>query len=199
MNISEFAKSRHVEPQTVSIYIRRHQQDFEGLTIKDGKDVILTDAAIQILDEVYPLPSPVQVVVDHESRDQLVKAQQMIIQLQQKLTDQAEMIAEAKLHRYLLDQKDEEIKRLKQEQADQEESIQEKDQLIQEREKALVDLQAELGQKEKELSNERQQIETMAASLRAEYAKREQMEQTGLFGRIFKKWNTTEEVAQNGK
>lgn len=188
MNISEFAKSRHVEAQTVAIYIRRHQKEFEGLTAKDGKDVVLSDAAIEILDTVYPLPSPVQVVIDHESRDQLVKAQQMIIQLQQKLTDQAEMIAEAKLHRYLLDQKDEEIAKLKLEKTDQEESIKEKDRLLQEKEATVRDLQEELSQKEKELDEERKQLTLMADNFQSELAKREQMEQTGLFGRIFKRW-----------
>lgn len=109
MNITEFAKSRNVEAQAVSIYIRRHPKEFEGLTAKDGKDVILSDSAIEILDKVYPLPSPVQVIVDHESRDQLIKAQQTIIQLQQQLNQQTELISDAKFQRYLLDQKDREL------------------------------------------------------------------------------------------
>ena len=79
MYITEFAKSRNIKPQTVSRYINRHSEKFDGLVLKSGKEITLSEEAIYILDKVYPLPKPIQVIVDHESRDKLVEAQSIII------------------------------------------------------------------------------------------------------------------------
>ena len=79
------------------------------LTKSEGKDVVLSETAIEILDKIYPLPSPVQVVIDHESRDQLIKTQATVIQLQKQINQQTGLVAEAKFQRYLLDQKDKEL------------------------------------------------------------------------------------------
>ena len=89
MNISEFAASRSVATQAVSKYINRHPELFDGLVSRDGKNVVLSDAALEKLDKVYPLPKPVEVIVDHASRDKLILAQERIIQLQEQLTAQA--------------------------------------------------------------------------------------------------------------
>lgn len=72
MTITEFAKSRNQQPQTISRYISRHEE-FEGHTKKVGKNVELDDIAIAYLDEVYPLPKPVHVIngVPQEEYDEL--------------------------------------------------------------------------------------------------------------------------------
>lgn len=61
MNISDFARSRSVDPQAVSRYILRHPE-LQKLTTRVGKTVELTPEAERLLDEVYPLPQPVQVI-----------------------------------------------------------------------------------------------------------------------------------------
>ena len=113
MNITEFAKSRNIKPQTVSRYINRHSEKFDGLVLKSGKEITLSEEAIYILDKVYPLPKPIQVIVDHESRDKLVEAQSIIIKLQQQLNNQAEQIAGSRINQILLEQKEQELETIK--------------------------------------------------------------------------------------
>ena len=167
MNISDFAKSRGIEPQTVSRYISRHADEFDGLVTKEGKSVVLSDEALEKLDEVYPNPKPVEIIVDHASRDRLIVAQEKIIQLQQQLADQAALVAEAKFHQLLLEQRDEEI-------AQMGEQISSRD--------------GQLQQKDDEIRQLQERLSKMSEDLAAEQAQREQMEKAGLFSRIFKKW-----------
>ena len=174
MNISDFAKSRGIEPQTVSRYISRHADEFDGLVTKEGKSVVLSDEALEKLDEVYPNPKPVEIIVDHASRDRLIVAQEKIIQLQQQLADQAALVAEAKFHQLLLEQRDEEIARRKEEIAQMGEQISSRD--------------GQLQQKDDEIRQLQERLSKMSEDLAAEQAQREQMEKAGLFSRIFKKW-----------
>lgn len=111
MNITEFAQSRCVEPQAVSRYVSRHR-GLKNLTYKDGKNVVLTDAAIEILNHKYPLPKPIEVVEDTESRRALIEAQKMIISLQQQLAEQQKLIGETVLQRQLIEAKDNRIAEL---------------------------------------------------------------------------------------
>lgn len=182
MNISDFAKSRGIEPQTVSRYISRHAEDFEGLVTKEGKNVVLSDEALEKLDEVYPNPKPVEIIVDHASRDRLIVAQEKIIQLQQQLADQAALVAEAKFHQLLLEQRDEEIARGKEEIAQQKEEIAQMGEQISSRD-------GQLQQKDDEIRQLQERLSKMSEDLAAEQAQREQMEKAGLFSRIFKKWS----------
>ena len=58
VTITEFAKSRNQQPQTISRYISRHSE-FEGHTKKIGKAVAFDEVALRLLEKVYPLPQPV--------------------------------------------------------------------------------------------------------------------------------------------
>lgn len=62
MNITEFAKSRGVDPQAVQKYVARNKDLFDGKAVKDGKETRLLEAAIAILEKQYPLPQPVHVL-----------------------------------------------------------------------------------------------------------------------------------------
>ena len=114
MNITEFAKSRNIEPQAISRYIGRHQE-FKGHTKKSGKAVELDETAVELLEKKYPLPQPVQIIEDTESRQKLIKAQELIIQLQNKLLDAQSQIAEAEAIKLLLEDKKAQIARYEQE------------------------------------------------------------------------------------
>lgn len=181
MNISEFAESRHVGTQTVSKYISRHPELFDGLVTREGKSVVLSDAALEKLDAVYPLPKPVEVIVDHASRDKLILAQERIIQLQEQLTAQAQLVADARYYKLMIEQKDSAIESRDQELAEQSAALKEKDAALQESEKNLQD-------KDSEIEQLREQLDKMSADLQAEREQRETMENAGLFKRIFRKW-----------
>lgn len=181
MNISEFAESRHVGTQTVSKYISRHPELFDGLVTREGKSVVLSDAALEKLDAVYPLPKPVEVIVDHASRDKLILAQERIIQLQEQLTAQAQLVADARYYKLMIEQKDDALEHMDRELADKTAALEEKDAALQAHEKDLQD-------KDSEIDRLREQLEKMSADLQAERDQRENMERAGFFKRVFKKW-----------
>ena len=167
MNIKEFAQGRGVDPQAVSRYIARHSDEFDGLITRDGKSSVLSDEAIEILDDVYPLPRPVEVVVDHVSREKLVQAQDQIIRLQKQLMDQTALIADSKYNKLLLEQRNDEIAR---------------------KEKEISQLDDTLQQKDDEIRRLQEQLAKVSSDLSAEQKQRERMEQSGLITRIFKTW-----------
>lgn len=109
MNITEFVKGRNVDRNAVCMYIRRHSKEFSGHTKTVGKSVELDEFAIELLEKKYPLPSPVEVVEDKESREKLLKAQEYIIVLQQQLADLKEQAALAEVRQLLIEDRDNRI------------------------------------------------------------------------------------------
>lgn len=111
MNISEFARSRGIEPQTVRHYVNDHE-DIKKHTKKVGKTVELSDEAIELLDKIYPLPRPVQLVngVDPDEhkavQDKLTAAQEFIIKLQNKMMEDQKLLAQAEAQKQLLEDKE---------------------------------------------------------------------------------------------
>lgn len=111
MTITEFAKSRSIEPQAVSRYLNRHEE-LKKQCRKEGKNLVLTDDVLRVLDEKYPIPKPTIImngVPEEEHRDaleKLLRAQELIIQLQNELTDQKLLQAENEAHRALLEDRE---------------------------------------------------------------------------------------------
>lgn len=111
MTITEFAKSRNIEPQAVSRYLNRHEE-LKKQCQKEGKNLLLTDDVLRVLDKKYPIPKPTIImngVPEEEHRDaleKLLKAQELIIQLQNELTDQKLLQAENEAYRALLEDRE---------------------------------------------------------------------------------------------
>lgn len=111
MTITEFAKSRNIEPQAVSRYLNRHEE-LKKQCQKEGKNLLLTDDVLRVLDEKYPIPKPTLImngVPEEEHRDaleKLLKAQELIIQLQNELTDQKLLQAENEAQKLLLEDRE---------------------------------------------------------------------------------------------
>ncbi len=133
MNITEFAASRNKTVGAISNYIRRHGQQFKDLTRKEGNTIVLDDKAIEILNGVYPVPKPVEIIkgipeeeyrrkceeLDKAQKD-LIQAKDMIIALQSQIADKELKlkdleIVKARLEdkQIQLDQVENEIERLK--------------------------------------------------------------------------------------
>ena len=152
MKLTEFAKQRHVSRDTVTQYIRRNPDIFEGHTKVDGKWLIIDEVAEEHLNEKYPLPQMVQVVEDTESRAKLIKAQEAIIQLQGKLNEATTQIAQAEAVKLLLEDKEIQLEKTEQRLTKAEEE------LVSERAKAeetIESLKAEMKKMEEELEWER--------------------------------------------
>ena len=121
--LTSFAESRNEKPDTIRKYISRHKDEFEGHCSFNGTKMELDNTAITILDEVYPLPKPIEIIEDTESRRELIKAQQLIIQLQQKISEQSMALAQAEATKLLLEDKEEQLKEKKDELAERKEEI----------------------------------------------------------------------------
>ncbi len=150
MNITEFASARNEQAQTISIYIKRHPELFEGHTQKVGKTVEMAEVALEILEKQYPLPRPVQLLngVDPDEHkavvDKLSSAQEYIIklhetveQLKDKVNENEKLIAQAEAQKILLEDKNSQLEAAR---AEGEKKDTENDYL----KKANEDLRAEL-------------------------------------------------------
>lgn len=84
LQIQDFIQGRNLNYDTVRKYIKRNEKLFDG-HIGKRNNIILDDYAVDLLEKKYPLPNPVEVIQDTESREQLIKAQQYIINLQREL------------------------------------------------------------------------------------------------------------------
>jgi predicted nuclease with TOPRIM domain len=71
-----------------------------------------------LLEKQYPLPQMIQVVEDTESREKLIQAQELIIQLQKKINEQSQLIAQAEATKMLLEDKQVQLEKMEAEKAD---------------------------------------------------------------------------------
>lgn len=119
MKMTDFARERGVNRDTITQYIRRNEGLFKGHTEVKGKALYIDEIALDILDKKYPLHKPVELIEDietikelSETRMKLVEASKMIINLQNKLTEQSLTIAKAEATQMLLEDKTKELERM---------------------------------------------------------------------------------------
>lgn len=121
MTITEFARSRNEQVNTVSKYIRQHPE-FEGHTKRKGKTVMLDDVALDLLDKKYPLPKPVTVIngipedehykMIQEKDEQIQGLQDKLISLQETQSQLMLELGELRSKALLLEDKERENERL---------------------------------------------------------------------------------------
>lgn len=122
MNISDFARERNIEPQAVTRYINRHPE-IKKHTSKVGRSVDLHPEALQILEEVYPLPKPVQIIqgVDPEEYNRVQRELELLHQkyesslekialLQSERVEDQRKIAQMDAQRLLLEDKEKQLR-----------------------------------------------------------------------------------------
>lgn len=85
MRVIDFAKSRGINPDTVVRYISRHDREFEGHTSMIGNTLAVDEDGLKLLAIKYPLPTPADLVVDAQAREELIKAQQKLIDTQRRM------------------------------------------------------------------------------------------------------------------
>lgn len=110
VTITDFAQERHEDRDTINAYIRNHPE-IKKFVHRQGKNVVIdTDCeGFKALEKQYPLPQLVQVIEDTESRQKLIKAQELIIQLQGQLTEASKQIAQAESMKLLLEDKEDQL------------------------------------------------------------------------------------------
>ncbi len=207
VSISDFAMSRNQDRGTVAAWIRKHPEVDEGCTMV-GKDkcIDMSSEAYRILDKQYPLPLPVEVVVDHESRDKLLEAQDQLLQAQKLITElykqigeKDKLIAQSESAQLLLEdrtkQLEEEREAHKLEIEKAEERVQENKDLYthewlraSDAEKKLKETEAKLAELEQKSAETEKKLEEEKNTNNWLRSRTDRMEHAGFFKRIFKKW-----------
>ncbi|MCB5374130.1 hypothetical protein LIP36_11080 [Amedibacillus dolichus] len=119
MKTSEFLQGRDVERQALTRYINRHPELFKNHIKKDGKEIDLDDEAVAILDEVYPLIKPVELIngvpkeVHIQLQNELIKTQKENSELMKALLKVNEQLAIANTEKLLLEEKAKQFEELK--------------------------------------------------------------------------------------
>lgn len=132
MNLSEFASTRGITPAALTMYIKRHATDFEGHLIKDGKNTLLDETAIRLLNQKYP--DPVSLVeyrdtpatlerlsrteakldaAEQEARSYRIMYEQQLMkvnELQEQLNANIALVAESKSKLKLLEDQSEQLR-----------------------------------------------------------------------------------------
>ena len=85
MKVIDFANARGLNPDTVVKYISRHKEEFDGHTSMIGNTISVDEYGQKLLSLKYPLPTAAELVADAQTREELIKAQQEIIETQKKM------------------------------------------------------------------------------------------------------------------
>ncbi len=119
ISIKDFSEERNIDNDTVSAYLRNHPE-IKQHTKRVRKNIVIDteSEAYALLEKQYPLPQMVQVVEDTESREKLIQAQELIIQLQKKINEQSQLIAQAEATKMLLEDKQVQLEKMEAEKAD---------------------------------------------------------------------------------
>lgn len=149
MNLTEFAEARNVKINAVSNYLSRHPE-IKKHTVRIGKETELTPQAIDMLDSVYPLPKPIQIMTgvdpDEHKRVQteleIIRKKydatlEKITVLQDKMMEDQKLLAQAEAQKQLLEDKEAQLNAAKAE-------GEKKDTEIDDLKKANEDLRVEL-------------------------------------------------------
>ncbi len=155
LKIADFAEERNVDRNAVTQYIRRHDELFKGHTEVKGNCMFVDDDAMILLDKKYPLPKPIEVIEDTESRAKLIKTQELVIQLQDKLNRAQTQIAQAEATKLLLEDKEAQLEREYERSAKAEERATTAEARIASAEGQMESLRTEIEKLQEELERER--------------------------------------------
>ena len=108
IRIKDFAETHNRDPKAVSRWMKMHNIPYD-------RNKGLSEAQIALLEKQYPLPKPIEVIVDTESREQLLKTQEQLIHTQQALLEAQKRLLEAEAQKILLEDKQARIEALEHE------------------------------------------------------------------------------------
>lgn len=115
MLVSEFARVRQVDNNTITKYISRHSKEFSGHTTRTTHGLELDEIAIELLEKKYLLPKPIEIIEDTESMKKLIAAQEEIIKLKDQINNLTLKLTESKLLEYRIETQNDQIEQLKSE------------------------------------------------------------------------------------
>lgn len=167
--VSDFADSRGAKRDTVTTYIRRKAEEFEGHTEQKKDGLYFDDIAMGILDKRYPLPQPVEVVKDTRSLELLVAEQAKTAKLQEELMALQKQMSEAQLkltkvesEKLLLEDR---TQRYEAESKELQKKLDSQSQELKEKSEGLIEAQTKLDYVEQEKEREKERAEAAEEEL----------------------------------
>lgn len=113
MNIKEFSLTHNQQSGTISTYIRRHKELFDGHIEKTGSNINLDEEAIRLLELIYPLPKPIQTIENPETQKKYIRALEQINYLQNELLKLKSQLQESNSIKLLFQKQENELEELK--------------------------------------------------------------------------------------
>ena len=101
VRIKDFAESHRVGDKAVSRWMKLHHIEY-------NKEKGLTEDQIAILEKQYPLPQPIQIVEDIETKNKLIETQNNLILAQKALISAQAKISSLESEKLLLESKSQE-------------------------------------------------------------------------------------------
>ena len=164
MLLQDFAAQRGVKANTVAAYMLAHATEFEGHTTMDGKQKVLDEVALELLDAKYPLPRPVQIIQDTEAREQLAVALRELADARGRIGEIYGQLLDAQQRAHVAELAAARVEQLQAAVDDQQVKIEQAAAELQQAQEAA--LQAQAGQRAAEL-----QVEQLREELQAERSK----------------------------
>ena len=189
-SISDFSSIRQQDRGTVNAWIRCHDEVNSACQMIGKEKYIDTSSeAYKLLEKQYPLPKPIEIIVDNESRNKLLQAQELIIRLQEQLREKDLEIAQKGAVQLLLEDKEkqlaaeQEARRLDQERSDRRER--EVKEWADQREREAKEQADRERLRAEEAERKLAEAETKAKEAEDKAAR---MENAGFWARLRKKW-----------
>lgn len=113
MNIKEFANTHNQQTSTVSMYIRRHKELFEGHIKKVGVNLYLDDHAINLLEEQYSTQKPIVLADLDETQKKYIRALEQNNHLHQQIVQLQTQLQESNSIKLLFEKQENELEKLK--------------------------------------------------------------------------------------
>ena len=113
MNIKEFANTHNQQTSTVSMYIRRHKELFEGHIKKVGVNLYLDDHAINLLEEQYSTQKPIVLDDLDETQKKYIRALEQNNHLHQQIVQLQTQLQESNSIKLLFEKQENELEKLK--------------------------------------------------------------------------------------
>ena len=112
MNIKEFANTHNQQTSTVSMYIRRHKELFEGHIKKVGVNLYLDDHAVNLLEEQYSTQKPIVLADLDETQKKYIRALEQNNHLHQQIVQLQTQLQESNSIKLLVEKQDTELEKL---------------------------------------------------------------------------------------
>lgn len=160
MLVVDFAKERNLKSDTIRKHIRKNYDKYKDHIISNNHSMEIDDTMVEMLNEVYPLPKPVQVIkgVPEEEHNALRTKYESVLEelkrVQEMRIEETKQLAESKGALLLLEEKTQQLTEYK-------ETIERANKTIDDQRRDLTEQKTELDKQIREKEEANKEIERL--------------------------------------